>query len=255
MTYCVATLTEHGIVFASDSRTNAGIDHIASYSKMNVFETPGERVIVILSAGNLATCQSVNSLLRMRATDRAGKPAEDGILGVRHLYDVAVLVGETLREVGAHGAEVMERQHVDVSADFIVGGQVKGGAPRLFRVYPVGNFIEATPDTPYFQIGETKYGKPIIDRFVRYRMTLEEVAKCLIVSFDSTMRSNLSVGLPIDVMAYVKDSLRVTLRRRFSEGDRYFEDVSRFWNEGIRRAFVELPDLTWTNVSEDRSKR
>jgi putative proteasome-type protease len=255
MTYCAATLTEQGIVFASDSRTNAGIDHIASYSKMNVFETPGERVVVVLSAGNLATTQSVNSLLRMRMTDRAGKPSEDGILGVRHLYDAAVLVGDTLREVTARGEEAMARQHVDVGADFIVGGQVRGGAPRLFRIYPVGNFIEATPDTPYFQIGETKYGKPIIDRFVRHRSSLEEVAKCLIVSFDSTMRSNLSVGLPIDVLAYEKDTLRVTLRRRFCEGDRYFEEVSRFWSEGIRRAFVELPALTWVNVSEDRCKR
>jgi putative proteasome-type protease len=255
MTYCAATLTEQGIVFASDSRTNAGIDHIASYSKMNVFEVPGERVVVILSAGNLATTQSVNSLLRMRMTDRAGKPADDGILGVRHLYDVAVLIGDTLREVTARGEETMARQHVDVAADFIVGGQVRGGAPRLFRIYPVGNFIEATPDTPYFQIGENKYGKPIIDRFVRHGSSLEEVAKCLIVSFDSTIRSNLSVGLPIDVLAYEKNALRVTLRRRFCEGDRYFEDVSRFWNEGIRRAFVELPALTWVNVSEDRCRR
>lgn len=255
MTYCAATLTEQGIVFASDSRTNAGIDRIASYSKMNVFETPGERVVVILSAGNLATTQSVNSLLRMRVTDRAGKPSDDGILGVRHLYDVAVLVGETLREVTARGQDTMERQHVDTGADFIVGGQVRGGAPRLFHIYPVGNFIEATPDTPYFQIGETKYGKPVIDRFIRYGSSLEDVAKCLVVSFDSTMRSNLSVGLPIDVLAYEKDKLRVTLRRRFCEGDRYFEEVSRFWSDSMRRAFVDLPGLTWVNVSEDRCKR
>jgi putative proteasome-type protease len=255
MTYCAASLTEQGIVFASDSRTNAGIDQIASYSKMNVFETPGERVVVILSAGNLATTQSVNSLLRMRMTDRAGKPADDGILGVRHLYDVAVLVGDTLREVMSRGEEAMARQQVDVAADFILGGQVHGGAPRLFRIYSVGNFIEATPDTPYFQIGERKYGKPIIDRFVRYDSSLEDVAKCLIVSFDSTIRSNLSVGLPIDVLAYERDKLSVTLRRRFCEGDRYFQEVSRFWSDGMRRAFVDLPGLTWVNVSEDRGRR
>lgn len=255
MTYCAAALTEQGIVFASDSRTNAGIDHIASYSKMNVFETPGERVVVILSAGNLATTQSVNSLLRMRVTDRAGKPSDDGILGVRHLYDAAVLVGSTLREVIARDEKAVSRQQVDIGADFIVGGQVRGGAPRLFHVYSIGNFIEATPDTPYFQIGETKYGKPIIDRLVRYGSPMEEVAKCLIVSFDSTIRSNLSVGLPVDVLAYEKDALRVRLRRRFCEGDRYFEEVSRFWSEGIRRAFVELPSLTWVNVSEDRGRR
>jgi putative proteasome-type protease len=255
MTYCAAALTEQGIVFASDSRTNAGMDHIASYSKMNVFETPGERVIVILSAGNLATTQGVNSLLRMRMTGRGGKPAEEGILGVRHLYDAAVLVGETLREVVGRSEEGGARQHVDVNADFIVGGQVRGGAPRLFHVYSIGNFIEATPDTPYFQIGETKYGKPVIDRLVRYHSTLEHVAKCLVVSFDSTIRSNLSVGLPIDVLAYEKDALRVRLRRRFCEGDQYFEAVGRFWSEGISRAFRELPDLTWVNVSEDRCRR
>lgn len=255
MTYCAATLTEQGIVFASDSRTNAGIDQISSYSKMAVYETPDERVVVVLSAGNLATTQSVNSLLRMRLSDGTGKIHKEGILGVPHLFDVAVLVGETLREVLAHGRETMERAHVDTAADLIVGGQVRGGAPRLFHIYPVGNFIEATPDTPYFQIGETKYGKPIIDRMVRYGTTLEDAAKALIVSFDSTMRSNLSVGLPIDILAYEKDSLRVTLRRRFCEGDRYFEEISRFWSEGIRRAFVELPGLTWVAVRQDRACR
>ena len=255
MTYCAAALTEQGIVFASDSRTNAGIDHIASYSKMNVFETPGERVIVILSAGNLATTQSVNSLLRMRMSDRAGKPGDDGILGVRHLYEAAVLVGNTLREVLARDEKAASREHADIGADFIVGGQVLGGAPRLFHVYSIGNFVEATRDTPYFQIGETKYGKPVIDRLVRYDSPMEDVAKCFIVSFDSTIRSNLSVGLPIDVLAYEKDTLRVRLRRRFCEGDRYFEEVGRFWSEGIRRAFAELPNLTWLNVSEDRHRR
>jgi putative proteasome-type protease len=255
MTYCVASVTEQGIVFASDSRTNAGIDHVASFSKMNVFETPGERVVVILSAGNLATSQSVNTLLRTRMMDASGKPGEHGILGVRHLFDAAKLLGETLREVSARDHEASERHHVDVSADFIIGGQIRGEAPRLFHVYSIGNFIEATPDTPYFQIGETKYGKPIIDRLVRYGSPLEEVAKALIVSFESTMRSNMSVGLPIDVLAYERDALRVKLRRRFCEGDRYFNEVSRFWEQGIRRAFEELPDLTWINVSDERCRR
>jgi len=255
MTYCVASFAEQGIVFASDSRTNAGIDQVASFSKMNVFERPGERVIVVLSAGNLATSQSVNSLLRMRMNDAAGKPSEHGILGARHLYDAAKLLGDTLREVTARDQDASERHHVDVSADFIIGGQVKGGAPRLFHVYSLGNFIEATPDTPYFQIGETKYGKPIIDRLVCYGSLLEEVAKALVVSFESTMRSNMSVGLPIDVLAYQRDAFRVTLRRRFCEGDQYFSEVSRFWEQGIRRAFEELPDLTWINVSENRCKR
>ncbi len=240
MTYCVAAAISAGIVFASDSRTNAGVDQIAVFSKMNVFEAPGERVIVLLSAGNLAMTQSVLSLLRLRSRD-AGS-----VLGAASLYDVAALVGETTREVSARDGATLAQQKIDASCNFIVGGQVKGEAPRLFHVYPQGNFIEATRDTNYFQIGETKYGKPIIDRVVKFDTPMKEVAKCLLVSFDSTMRSNLSVGLPIDLLAYEKDALRVTLRRRFGEDDAYFRSISQVWSAGLRKAFAEVPDVSWT---------
>jgi putative proteasome-type protease len=253
MTYCVAALSDEGIVFASDSRTNAGIDHIASFAKMNVFETPGERLIVILTAGNLATTQSVVSLLKMRK-DSAGKPSETGILGLRSLYHVAMLVGDTIREVMARGEEVFQRQQVDVSADFIVGGQIRGEPPRLFHIYPLGNYIEATADTTYFQIGETKYAKPVMDRMARFDSPLSELAKCALVSFDSTMRSNLSVGMPIDLLAYERDSLKITLRRRFCDGDRYFGEISNFWSAGLRQAFQELPEVTWAEAVEDCRK-
>jgi putative proteasome-type protease len=245
MTYCVAAATEQGIVFASDSRTNAGVDHVAVFSKMNVFEVPDERVLVLLSAGNLATTQSVMSLLKLRMRDERGRSNPKGVLGLKNVYDVAVLVGETLREVVARDGPALAQQNIDPGCTFILGGQIEGELPRLFEIYPQGNFIESSRDTNYFQIGETKYGKPIIDRVVKFDTTLKDVAKCLLVSFDSTMRSNLSVGLPIDLLAYQKDSLKVTLKRRFSEGDPYFSEISRFWSTGLRRVFAEVPDVSW----------
>lgn len=238
MTYCVAAAVSSGIVFASDSRTNAGVDQVAIYSKMNIFETPGERVIVLLSAGNLATTQSVVSLLRLRGAEGIGKVAS--------LYDAAALVGETLREVTTRDGPALEQAKIEAGCNFIVGGQIGREAPRLFQIYPQGNFIEASRETNYLQIGETKYGKPIIDRVVKYDSQLKDVAKCLLVSFDSTMRSNLSVGLPIDLLGYEKDRLRVTLRRRFAEGDAYFRDISQFWSAGLRRVFAEAPDVSWS---------
>jgi putative proteasome-type protease len=238
MTYCAAAIVSSGIVFASDSRTNAGVDQIAIYSKMNIFGTSGERVVVVLSAGNLATTQSVMSLLRQRATG--------GIDAKRSLYDVAALLGETLREIVARDGPALEKAKIDSGCNFIVGGQIEGEAARLFQVYPEGNFIEASRDTNYLQLGETKYGKPIIDRVLSFDTALKEAAKCLLVSFDSTMRSNLSVGLPIDLLGYENDRLRVTLKRRFVEGDAYFRELSQFWSAGLRRVFAEAPEVSWS---------
>jgi putative proteasome-type protease len=244
MTYCVGALVEQGIVFASDSRTSAGFDNIATFSKMNVFETAGERLIVILSSGNLATTQGVLARLRMRSRNDAGVPAPEGILGVRRMYEAARLVGTTLHEV-VSASEPVQQQGVDIGCHFIVGGQIDRRKPRLFHVYPEGNFIEATEDTNFFQIGEHKYGKPILDRVVKYNTPLTHAAKAIIVSFDSTMRSNLTVGLPIDLLAYEKDTERVTLRRRFEPGDRYFTALSGIWSAGLRRAFGEVPEIEW----------
>src|ERR1044071_3930618 len=218
MTYCVAALVEEGIVFASDSRTSAGPDNIAMYSKMMVWEVPDDRVITVLTSGNLATTQSVISLLKMRSRDESGEPSPTGVLGVKKMYEVAELIGSTLREVTDRESAVREHG-VDIDCSFIVGGQIGRHTPRLFRIYPEGNFIEASVDTNFFQIGETKYGKPIIDRVVRHSTPLKEVAKAFLVSFDSTMRSNLTVGLPIDLLAYERDALKVTLKRRFNNGD------------------------------------
>jgi putative proteasome-type protease len=240
MTYCVAASVAAGIVFASDSRTNAGVDQVATFSKMNLFEAPDERLVVVLSAGNLAMTQSVMSLLRQRARDKAG------ILRAKSMFDVAALVGDTLREVSSRDGATLAQQNIDANCNFILGGQIEGEVPRLFHVYPQGNFIETGPDTLYLQIGETKYGKPIIDRVVKFDTPLKDVAKCLLVSFDSTMRSNLSVGLPIDLLGYQKDALRVTLKRRFEEDDSYFRSISQVWSAGLRKAFLDVPDVSWS---------
>jgi putative proteasome-type protease len=246
MTYCVAALVEEGIVFASDSRTSAGPDNIASYSKMKVWDVEGDRVLVVLSSGNLATTQSVISLLKMRSAEQSGGASPAGVLGVKKMFEVAELVGTTLREVTERERSVREHG-VDIDCSFIVGGQIGRHRPRLFHVYPEGNFIEATDDTNFFQIGETKYGKPIIDRVVHYTTPMSEVAKAFLVSFDSTMRSNLTVGLPIDLLGYERDALRVTLRRRFTETDAYFSKISGTWSVGLRRAFAEVPDVPWSD--------
>jgi putative proteasome-type protease len=245
MTYCVAALTGHGIVFASDSRTNAGVDQLAIFSKMTVIEAPDERVVVLLSAGNLASTQSVLSLLKLRMRNEQGDINPRGILGLRSLYDVAALVGDTMREVVSRDGPALTQENIDPGCTFILGGQIKDKSQRLFRIYAQGNFIESSRDTNFFQIGETKYGKPIIDRVVNYETSLKDAAKCLLVSFNSTMRSNLSVGPPIDLVVYENDTLRVTLRRRFADGDAYFAEIGRFWSAGLRRVFAEAPDVPW----------
>lgn len=230
-----------GLLFASDSRTNAGVDHISTFRKMNVFERPGERMICVLNAGNLATTQSVISLLRQRCEHEG-----PNLLNTPSLYDAAEMLGRTLKEVVARDAnDATLGQGVDFGANFIIGGQIKGEAPRLFHVYPQGNFIEASEDTPYFQIGESKYGKPIIDRVIRYGSSLNEATKCTLISFDSTIRSNLSVGLPIDMLIYRGDSFAPAAPHRVEATDPYFLKLSRGWGEGLRRVFAKLPDEEW----------
>lgn len=245
MTYCVAMRLDAGLLFASDSRTNAGVDHIATFRKMSVFEVPGERLITLLSAGNLATTQSVVSLLRQRLAHPGG-PEGEHLLNRPSMYDVAELVGRTIKETVARDANAHTLgQGVDFGGNFLVGGQIRGEEPRLFHVYAQGNFIEAGQDTPYFQIGESKYGKPIIDRVVRYNTSLKEAAKCTLISFDSTIRSNLSVGLPIDMLLYRTDSFAPAAPHRITADDPYFLKLSRGWGEGLRRTFAKLPDEDW----------
>ena len=243
MTYCAATMLKAGIVFASDSRTNAGVDNISTFRKMRVFQQPGERVIVTLCSGNLAVTQA--TLNQLDHVIRRNNPGERHLMNVGSMYEVAELVGDALREVRRRDGPYLLQSNVDAGANFIVGGQIAGEEQRLFMVYSEGNFIEATEETPYFQIGETKYGKPIIDRVVRRDTSLEEAMKCVLVSFDSTMRSNLSVGLPIDLLCYENNSLAVTKVRRFDERDEYMSNLRKQWSEGIRNVFSQLPNFEW----------
>jgi len=241
MTYCVGVMLDEGMIFASDSRTNAGVDNFAKFCKMTVFERRGERVLVLLSSGNLAGTQAVTSVLKQRA-DAEGLP---NLWNVRTMFDVAMLVSDAMRDVDHRDGKFLAANEGGFNASFILGGQIGGESPRLFRIYSEGNFIEAGLDTPYFQTGETKYGKPIIDRVITRSTSLADAAKCVLVSFDSTMRSNLSVGMPIDLICYELDSLEVQMRRRFDDGDAYFTALSDQWSAGTRNVFRQLPDLVW----------
>jgi putative proteasome-type protease len=242
MTYCVAMSLDAGMIFASDSRTNAGVDHIARFSKMRVFTRDADRVIVMMSSGNLSITQNAINVVEQKARGGDDQPH---IWNATSMFDVARLLGDALREVKGRDGPYMEQHNIDAHANFIVGGQIQGEQPRLFNIYGEGNFIEATPDTCYFQIGETKYGKPIIDRVIKRTTSLLDATKCTMVSFDSTMRSNISVGLPIDLLVYETDSLRIKLSRRIDEVDPYFQMIHTQWGEGLRRVFAQLPDPDW----------
>jgi putative proteasome-type protease len=241
MTYCVALRLDTGMIFASDSRTNAGVDHIATFTKMRVYEKKDDRVIVALSSGNLAMTQGVTNILDRHA--RQDDP--ESIWSVESMYDAAALVGDALREMQRRDGPFLQQHSIEASANLLVGGQIGTEPPRLFHIYSQGNFIEATDDTPYFQLGESKYGKPILDRVVSMATPQKEAAKCVLISFDSTMKSNISVGLPIDLLWYPRDSLRVGMRQRIREGDPYFTMLRSRWGGGLRRVFSELPDPDW----------
>lgn len=240
MTYCVGMLLEEGIMCLSDSRTNAGVDHINTFRKMTVFERPGERVLVLMSAGNLALTQTLMSLLRERL-------AADGpnLHTVPNMFEAARHVGDCLREVHARDGEALKEFGIEFNASLILGGQILGEEPRLFQIYAAGNFIEATRDTPYFQIGEAKYGKPIIDRVIRPETSLDEAAKCALISMDSTIRSNLSVGLPLDLLAIRTGALKVGSHTRIDADNAYFDMIRNRWGESLREAFHALPSPDW----------
>lgn len=242
MTYCIGVLLDEGMIFASDSRTHAGVDNFAKFCKMTVFERSGDRVIVLLSSGNLAGTQAVIGVLNQRC---AAGAAEPNLWTARTMFDVARLVADAMRDIERRDGEYLRGNEHGFNASFIVGGQIGAEPLRLFRIYAEGNFIEAGVDTTYFQTGETKYGKPIIDRVITRATPLADAAKCVLVSFDSTMRSNLSVGMPIDLICYGTDSLELRQRRRFDEGDAYFTALSREWREGSRQVFRQLPELLW----------
>ena len=241
MTYCVALLLDEGLVLASDTRTNAGVDQVAIFPTMHHFEVRGERMITLLTAGNLAITQSVVNRLREAVKQDEG----DHINNVSSLFDVASLVGDEVRFAFERDAEHLKNHNADFHASIIVAGQIKGERPRLFNVYNAGNFIEPSTETPYFQIGETKYGKPIIDRVIKHDTDMMDAVKCVLISFDSTIRSNISVAAPIDLMLYRKDTFHGDCHQRITENDAYYAVVRKGWSEGLKEVFHQLPNPDW----------
>jgi putative proteasome-type protease len=240
MTYCVGLLLETGIVMLSDTRTNAGFDNVSCYRKMYTFEQSGERVIALMTAGNLSVTQTVIAKLR-HGIEREDSGPGSSILQAENMLEVAEIVGRTLNDVHVEIGARMGRTGYSASASMLLGGQRAGGQLRLFLIYQEGNFIEATDDTPFLQIGEHKYGKPILDRVVRPSTSLEDGRKAVLISMDSTLRSNLSVGMPLDLITIRRNEYRVAIRERIEPGDPEFAAMSEAWSRALREGFANLP--------------
>jgi putative proteasome-type protease len=250
MTYCVGMILDKGLVLMSDTRTNSGVDNVSVFRKMYRWEVPGQRIVALMTAGNLATTQAVVSQLEERA--KIPDERHNSLLEAPTMFQVASEVGKLLR------ATVAERQEANGSrgqgrftASIVVAGQIKGMEPRLFMIYPEGNFIEAGFDTPFFQIGETKYGRPIILRGYDRGMSMEDAVKLLMVSFDSTLKANLSVGLPLDLLVIGRDAFAASHERRIAHDDPYFQAISSSWGDALRSAFHSLPDYSFSNEKSD----
>ena len=242
MTYCLGIFLRDGLVFAADSRTNAGVDHVASFRKMSIFEKAGDRAMFLLSAGNLATTQAVTNHLFRNLGDEYSKV---NLYATTNMFDPTATIGTVLREVHATHAQHVKAANADPGADFLFGGQIKGGRHRLFQIYSAGNFIEATPETPYLQIGETKYGKPILDRVIEHDLSLSLAVKVAFLSFDATMRSNLSVGLPMDIATYREGAFKVDKHVVVTETDEFHANLRQMYNHGIVALFNSLPNPPW----------
>jgi len=242
MTYCVAVKLDAGLVFLSDSRTNAGLDQIGTFRKMMIYERPGDRFMVMLSAGNLSISQQVREILQIEQLEEDGKEPIT-IWNATSMFDAARVLGAAVRHVYDQDGASLKKSGLDFNASMIFGGQIHGEAMRLFLVYSAGNFIEATRETCFFQIGESKYGKPVLDRMMRPSTPLDEAAKCVLVSMDSTLKSNLSVGLPLDLLFLEKDIFKVGLKKRIGQDDQYYRTISDGWSNALKTAFASLPDF------------
>jgi putative proteasome-type protease len=242
MTYCVGLLVDTGLVLLSDSRTNAGVDQINTFRKMATFQRPNERVLVLLSAGNLAITQAVVNLLH-DAPENSDEPAR--IFRATNMFNAARVVGDALREVHERDAAYLKEQGHEFNGTFILGGQIRGEEPRLFHVYSAGNFIESSRETPYFQIGESKYGKPIIDRVISRSSSLAQAAKCALVSMDSTIRSNLTVGPPLDLAIVRRDEFKLATHISIDFEHEYFQMIRTRWGFALQEVFSELPNPEW----------
>lgn len=244
MTYCVGIRLNAGLVFLSDSRTNAGLDAISTFRKMIIYEKPGDRFMVLLSAGNLSISQSVREILQVEKLPQPdGEPLT--IWNAKSMFDATRVLGSAVRRVYEHDAAALHNAGVDFNANMIFGGQIKGEAMRLFHIYSAGNFIEATRETCFFQIGESKYGKPILDRVLTPTTPLEEAAKCALVSMDSTLKSNLSVGLPLDLLVYEEGRLRSDNIAVIDDQNPYFRMIRGTWGQRLREVFEAIDDPHW----------
>ena len=251
MTYCVAIKLNAGLVFLSDSRTNAGLDQISTFRKMIVYERPGDRFMVLLSAGNLSISQSIREILQVEQLKEHPDSEPITIWNAKSMFDAARVLGAAIRHVYERDAESLKQAGVDFNVSLIFGGQINGEGMRLFQVYSAGNFIEATPETPYFQVGESKYGKPVLDRVIHPDTPLDEAAKCALVSMDSTLKSNLSVGLPLDLVVYAANDFRTDKVVCIDENNPYFKMMHNSWGVKLREVFDSIEDPTWDDGKTD----
>lgn len=246
MTYCLGILNRHGLVMAADSRTNAGVDYISTYRKLFDFSKPGDRVLLLCTSGNLSLSQAITVQLR-----RDLHSAEINLHTLPSLYDVVSYLGDKIRQIQEQYRPWLERDNIDYQSNCLLGGQINGDDPGLYRVYSQGNAIHATPETPFLQIGETKYGKPILDRTLSFDTPLEEAAKCALLSIDSTMKSNISVGPPVDLVMYGRDSLKIRHQIQLRLGDPYLAKVRKLWEDSLKQAFERMPNLEWSHLPEE----
>ncbi|HYC56003.1 MAG TPA: proteasome-type protease [Candidatus Binatia bacterium] len=244
MTYCVGLRLREGLVMLSDTRTNAGVDNIATFKKMHVIEVPGERMIALMTAGNLAVTQSVVNMVCEGLTTEGGVDPET-LRTVPTMFRAAQLVGEAVRSVYRSDGEAMKAQHVAFEVSLLLGGQIRGRPLSLYQIYSAGNFIEACEDSPFMQIGEHKYGKPILDRAAKYETDLYDAVKLALVSMDSTLRSNLTVGLPVDLLVYRDGTFAPELRKRITSEDQYFRNLRDLWGSALRESFRSIPRPDW----------
>lgn len=251
MTYCVAIKLNAGLVFLSDSRTNAGLDQISSFRKMMIYERPGDRFMVLLSAGNLSISQSVREMLQTEQLFDRDDNEPITIWNAKSMFDAARVLGSAVRHVHERDGAALKRSGVDFNVSLVFGGQIQGEGMRLFQVYSAGNFIEATPETPYFQVGESKYGKPVLDRVLTPDTPLDEAAKCALVSMDSTLKSNLSVGLPLDLVVYEAGRLSTDRIVCIDEQNPYFRMLRSSWGERLRQVFDSIEDPAWNGGATD----
>ncbi|OUV29962.1 MAG: peptidase [Betaproteobacteria bacterium TMED100] len=246
MTYCIAIKLDDGLVFLSDSRTNAGVDDVSTYRKMTIFNENYDRSVVLMSSGNLAISQSIRQILIQ-------KKQASTIWKATSLFDIAETVGEAIKEVYKRDSSTMNDLGVDFNCSFILGGQIQKEHCRLFKIYSAGNFIETDTECNYFQIGESKYGKPILDRVLNSDMDLDVAAKCALLSMDSTLKSNISVGLPLDLLVYKKNDFMINNYLSISDKNSYFNEIRTSWSSYLRDAFDQLPDINWSNPTANHS--